>query len=72
MDNIYYEYKGMGWFNDMPILGGLEECDRRRKTKWRKHFTPADQKRFGWITMLAKAVDNQVANKGSTVEGCIG
>jgi hypothetical protein len=57
---IYNEYKGLHNFRDMPILGGLEGCDKKYKTKWRKHFNGADQKRFSRMSMLAKAIEAQV------------
>jgi hypothetical protein len=57
---IYNEFKGLHNFEDMPILGGLEGCDKKYKTKWRKHFSGADQKRFSRMSMLAKAVQGQV------------
>jgi hypothetical protein len=60
VDEIYREFKGLQRFTDVPIAGGLEECDRRWKTKWRRHFNPADQKRFSRMSMLSKAIDNQV------------
>jgi hypothetical protein len=62
IDDIYYEFKGIGrLFRGIPIEGGLEACDTRWKTKWRKHFNPADQKRFSRMTMLAKAIDKEVS-----------
>jgi hypothetical protein len=57
---IYNEFKGLHDFRDMPILGGLEGCDKKYKTKWRKHFNGADQKRFSRMSMLAKAIEGQV------------
>ncbi len=61
VDDIYKEFKGIGApCQDQPIIGGLEECDRRWKTKWRRHFNAADQKRFSRMTMLARAIDDQV------------
>jgi hypothetical protein len=57
---IYNEFKGLHDFRDMPILGGVEGCDNKYKTKWRKHFNGADQKRFSRMTMLAKAIEGQV------------
>jgi hypothetical protein len=41
---IYDEYKGLGRFRGMPIDGGLEGCDAKYKTKWRKGFSASDQK----------------------------
>jgi hypothetical protein len=57
---IYNEFKGLHDFTDMPILGGLEACDKKYKTKWRKHFNGADQKRFSRMSMLARAIERQV------------
>jgi hypothetical protein len=72
VDDIYNEYKGKGNpCQDRPIVGGLEACDRKWKTKWRKHFNAADQKRFSRMTMLAKAIDDQVA-KGEQLRDVLG
>jgi hypothetical protein len=55
VDNIYKEFKGIGHpCQDKPIKRGLEACDARWKTKWRKHFNPVDQKRFSWIRRLTR------------------
>ena len=35
VDDLYHEFKGLGMFEGLPIVGGLEECDRRWKTRWR-------------------------------------
>jgi hypothetical protein len=64
VDDIYKEFKGMGRFSESPIAGGLEECDRRWKTRWRRHFNSSDQKRFSRMSMLTKAIDYQVTTEG--------
>ncbi len=46
VDDIYKGFKGMGRFSESPIAGGLEECDRRWKPRWRRHFNSSDQKQF--------------------------
>ena len=57
---IYEEYKGLGRFRGMPIDGGLEGCDLKYKTKWRKGFSASDQKRFSRMGMLARGIEAQV------------
>ena len=57
---IYDEYKGLGRFRGMPIDGGLEGCDAKYKTKWRKGFSASDQKRFSRMGMLARGIEAQV------------
>jgi hypothetical protein len=68
VQDIYLEFKGLGVFKDMPIAGGLEECDWRWKTRWRRHFNAADQKRFSRMSMLTKAADHQVAIEGRELD----
>jgi hypothetical protein len=69
VQDIYSEFKGLGLFKDMPIAGGgLEECDWRWKTRWRRDFNAADQKRFSRMSMLAKAADAQVAIEGRELD----
>jgi hypothetical protein len=65
VQDIYSEFKGLRLFKDMP---GLEECDRRWKTRWQRHFNAADQRRFSWMSMLAKAADEQVAIEGRELD----
>jgi hypothetical protein len=61
MEDIYKEFKGIGnRCQDKPIKGGLEECTWRWKTNSRQHLNAVDQKRFSWMRMLAKAIDDQV------------
>jgi hypothetical protein len=57
---IYDEYKGLGRFRGMPIEGGLEGCDAKYKTKWRKGFSASDQKRFSRMKMLATGIEGKV------------
>jgi hypothetical protein len=64
VDQIYYEFKGKGMFQGSPIVGGLEACDARWKTRWRRHFNKADQKRFSRMGQLAKAIDKAVSEGG--------
>ena len=62
VDEIYKEFKGIGRVClDQPIKGGLEACDAWWKTKWKKHFNAADQKRFSRMMMLALAIDTEVS-----------
>ena len=68
VQDIYSEFKGLRLFKDMPIAGGLEEWDRRWKTRWQGHFNAADQKRFSLISMLVKAADEQVAIEGRELD----
>jgi hypothetical protein len=68
VQDIYSEFKGLGVFKDMPIAGGLEECNQRWKTRWRRHFNATDQKRFSWMSMLTKAADQQVALEGRELD----
>jgi hypothetical protein len=65
VQDIYSEFKGLRLFKDMP---GLEECDRRWKTRWQRHFNATDQRRFSWMSMLAKAADEQVAIEGRELD----
>jgi hypothetical protein len=60
VDDIYNEFKGMGPFTGSPIDGGLEACDTRWKSTWRRHFNQADQKRFSRMAQLVKAIDKEV------------
>jgi hypothetical protein len=57
---IWEEYKGLGRFIGMPIDGGLEGCDLKYKTKWRKGFSASDQKRFSRMGMLTRGIEAQV------------
>jgi hypothetical protein len=69
--DIYSEFKGLGQFKGSPIAGGLEECERRWKSRWRRHFIAADKKRFSRMSMLTKAVDEQVAIEGHNLDGVL-
>jgi hypothetical protein len=63
VDDIYYEFKGIGGlFEGKPIEGGMEACDARWKSRWRRHFSTADQRRFSRMAMLAKAIDKEVSD----------
>ncbi len=58
---VYNKFKGReAPCQDKPIVGGLEACEIRWKAKWRKHVKKADQKRFSRMSMLTKAIDDQV------------
>jgi hypothetical protein len=63
---MYHQWKGLGKFNDTPILGGLEACDRRFKTRWRKHFEASTQKFFSRIKILSESIHHQAAIRGTT------
>ncbi len=72
MDNLYHEFKGLvPRFKALPIVGGLEECNWRWKTRWQRHYNAADQKRFSWMQMLTKAIDGQVASKGRELKDVV-
>jgi hypothetical protein len=66
VDEVYMEFKGRGISQDQPIIGGMEACEARWKTKWRRHFSSADQKRFSRYSQLTKAIDDQV-EKGKSL-----
>jgi hypothetical protein len=56
---IYYEWYGLETFANSPVEGGIASLEKQFKTKWRKHFLPAEKQYFSRLQKVVKGIEEQ-------------
>jgi hypothetical protein len=56
---IYYEWYGLETFTNSMVEGGIASLEKEFKTKWRKHFLPAEKQYFLRRQKVVKGIEEQ-------------
>jgi hypothetical protein len=56
---LYYEWYGLETYTNTPVVGGIAFLERAYKTKWRRHFSPAEKQYFSRLQKVVRAIDEQ-------------
>ena len=66
--DIMDEWFGMGECENEPVRGGINACEERWNSKWRRHFSPAQKKHFGRIRRIVEEVQIIIDTENKTRE----
>ena len=69
--SMHDEWFGLHSSKNKPVEGGLDALETSFKSKWRKHFTPSEEKAFSRLKRIMKAIkEDSIRRKKDTIEVC--
>jgi hypothetical protein len=71
IQSLWNEWYGLEDCKDKPLVGGIAAMERQQKSKWRKHFSPAEKKHFSRSQIVIRSINTAREASNQTVETTI-
>jgi hypothetical protein len=64
LESLYFEWLGIEYFKDKPIVGGLQKCEELFKSKWRKGRSHGERKHFSRLKRIMEGIATKATTDG--------
>lgn len=65
---MYNEWYGIGSYEGIPVVAGLEALEKKFKSKWRKHFKNRYNPQLSHVKAIVKAIDKIRVETDNTLD----
>ena len=66
LETLVAEWFGLGEFEGKPIPGGVEEMEKKNKSKWRKHFSSSQKRSFARTKDIMEGMKRRMETEEAT------
>jgi hypothetical protein len=71
IQSLWNEWYGLEDCQDKPVVGGIAAMERQQKSKWRKHFSPSEEKYFSGSQIVIRSINTACDASDATMEKTI-